>query len=77
MDYSRRGEGRRRCLLRVLSAYAVLLAISALITQDAFIEEVFVNGIGGFEFLIVPGYCLIYAIAVLIARMIEKKRKKA
>ncbi|MBP3375622.1 MAG: hypothetical protein J6L83_02530 [Clostridia bacterium] len=77
MDYSRRGEGRRRCWLRVLSAYAVLLAISALITQDAFVEEVFVNGIGGFEFLIVPGYCLIYAIAVLIARMIEKKRKKA
>lgn len=75
-DYSRRGEGRRRCWLKVIFAYAMLLGICAVITQDALVEHIFVNGIGGLEFLIVPAYCLLYAIAVLVARSIEKKRKK-
>lgn len=77
LDYTRRGEGRRRCWLRVLPAYAVLLAISAIITQDWLAGEMFVNGIGVYEMLIVPGYCALYVIGVLIARSIEKKRNKA
>ncbi len=76
-DYSKRGEGRRHCWFKVVFAYAILLGISAVITQDVFVDEIFVNGIGSFEFLIVPAYCLLYLIAVLIARSVEKKRKKA
>ena len=76
IDYTRRGEGRRRCLMKVIIAYAALLFICAVLTQKFFADQMFVNGIGRFEFLIIPGYIVIYLVSVAIARSIEKKRKK-
>lgn len=76
LDYTRRGEGRRRCLLRVMAVYTALLAICALITLPPLSEKLFPCGIGTYEFIIVPAYCLCYTALILIARHIERKRKK-
>ena len=76
VDYTRRGEGRRRCLVRVMAVYTALLAICALITLPPLSNILFENGIGTYEFIVAIAYCLCYTAVVLIARSIERKRKK-
>lgn len=75
-DYTASGEGRRRCFVRVLLIYAALLAVAAVITLPPLSDSLFPNGIGGYEFIIVPAYCLLYTVTVFVARRIESKRKK-
>ncbi len=74
-DYTASGEGRRRCFLRVLLIYAALLAVAAVITLPPLSDDLFSNGIGSYEFVIVPVYCLLFTLTVFIARRIESKRK--
>lgn len=76
LDFTRRGEGRRVSLSRFLIAYALVLFVGAVITQDALAKELFPCGIGTFEFIIVPAFCILYIAAVFAARLIEKNRKK-
>lgn len=76
VSYTKKGEGRRKCWLKVLIAYALLLGVCAVSTQKPFIDEFFPNGIGSREFLIIPAYLLLYGIAVLTVHLIAKKRKK-
>lgn len=75
LNYSRKGEGRRRSWFKVILAYTVLLGVGALITQDVFVSRTLVNGIGDSEFIVIPLYALIYFVGVLIGRYIEQKRK--
>ena len=75
LDFTRRGEGRGRSFTRFLIAYAVVLVVGGVITQDFFAPELFPNGIGTFEFLIVPVFCILYSAVALSVRAIEKKRK--
>jgi len=77
LDFTRRGEGRRLAWIRFLSAYAFVLLISGIITQNVFAEELLPHGIGTLEFLIVPIYCLLYFVLLLVLRFVEKRRKKA
>ncbi len=74
-DYTKRGEGRRRCWLKMLFVYALMLALCGIFTQRPFTTELFPDGIGSTEFFIVPAYLLMYTIAVFSARFIEKRRK--
>ncbi len=74
-DFTRGGEGRRRSWIRFLIAYAVVLSFVGIITQELFAAELFPDGLGTWEFLIIPAYCLIYFIAVFAARLVERKRK--
>lgn len=74
--FTKKGEGRASCWLKVLLAYALLLALCAVSTQKPFVDVFFKNGIGEQEFLIVPAYVLLYIVAVWIKSMIMKKRKK-
>ena len=73
LEFNKRGEGRRSCWLKALFGYALLLGICALSTQSAVVGEFFPNGIGDTEFLILPGYILLYIIAISAAHLIEKK----
>ncbi len=73
LEFNKRGEGRRSCWLRALFGYALLLGISALSTQSTVVGEFFPNGIGDTEFLILPGYILLYVIAISVAHLIERK----
>ncbi len=75
-EFTEKGEGRRSAWIKFLSAYAVLLLIGGIITQDLFKKELLGNGIGGIEYILVPIYCLVYAAAALIVKLFEKKRKK-
>lgn len=75
-DSFRRGVGRSRCRFRLILAYSVLLGVGAFITQGAFISQMLVNKIGGFEFILVPAYAILYSAAVLVSRYIESNRKK-
>ncbi len=76
LDFTRRGEGRRSAFVRFLIAYATVLLVGGIITQDAFAVELFPNGIGSLEFIIVPVFCVLYIATVLGAGAIEKSRKK-
>jgi len=76
LDFTRRGEGRRTSFTRFLVAYAIVLLVGGVITQEIFAAELFPNGIGTYEFLIVPAYCVIYICVVFGIRLIEKNRKK-
>ena len=72
--FTKKGEGRANCWLKVLVAYAILLSVCAVSTQKPFIDVFFENGIGEKEFLIVPAYVLLYVIALLIERFASKNR---
>ena len=74
--FTKKGEGRANCWLKVLLAYAILLSVCAVSTQAPFIDVFFENGIGDKEFLIVPAFALLYVIALLIENLISKNRKK-
>ncbi len=74
MKHTKKGEGRSYCWLKVVIAYAILLGICSISTQDPFISEFFKNGFGSFEYLIIPGYLLLYGIALLVSRLIGKSR---
>ena len=74
--FSRRGNSRRRCWTKVIIAFAVLVCVGVLEVSRSFRAQLFVNGIGSIEFILVPIYLFLYFIAVLIAARIEKIRKK-
>ena len=71
---TKKGEGRSYCWLKVVIAYAILLGICAISTQDPFISEFFKNGFGSFEYLIIPGYLVLYGIALLVSHLVNKSR---
>ncbi len=75
-QYTVKGEGRRVSWLKFLSAYALLLSLCAVATQEPFSDTFFKNGFGTKEHLIVPAYIVLYIIALSVANLIEKARKK-
>lgn len=76
LEFTRVGEGRRASFTRFMIAYALVLVVGGLITQDIFARELFPGGMGMLEFIIVPVYCIIYLALVFSVRFIEKNRKK-
>ena len=72
--HTKKGEGRSYTWLKVIISYAILLGFSAISTQDPFIGEFFKNGFGSFEYLIIPGYLMLYGIAILVCHFINKSR---
>ncbi len=75
LKHTKKGEGRSYCWLKVVIAYAILLGICALSTQLPFATELYKNGFGLFEYLIIPGYLAVYGIALLVAYLIGKRRE--
>lgn len=73
--FTRKGEGRSYCWLKVVVAYAVLLGACALSTLEPFASTFYPNGYGSFEYFIIPGYVVLYFIGMLIARIFKNKRK--
>lgn len=76
VDHTQKGEGRRHALLRIILIYTVLLLLCALITLPPLSDILFPNGIGTYEFLLVPVHFILYLLTVLVFRRTEKKRKK-
>ncbi len=75
LEFTERGKGRRHSWTCFLIIYAVMLAIGALMTQDIFAQELFPNGIGTFEFIIMPMYCAVYSAVIFITYCLKKIRK--
>ena len=75
-EFFRRGEGRVRSWLKFLTAYGALLIISGIITQDIFKGELFPNGFGTYEFLILPVYCVLYSAMLFVIRTVRKRRNR-
>ena len=73
--HTKKGEGRSYTWLKVIIAYGVLLSICAISTQQPFSEEFFKNGFGSYEYLIIPGYMIVYSIALLVSYIIGKKQE--
>lgn len=68
-----KGEGRVRRWMKLVIAYAAMLCLCGAATQDVFATSLFPNGIGTYEFLIIPIYVLCYTVIQLI---VDKKRNK-
>ena len=73
--FARKSDSSSVGWLKVMIAYAVLLSVCAVSTQYPFADKLFVNGFGTLEYLIVPAYGAMYAVALLIVHFIEKKSK--
>lgn len=73
--YTKKGEGRGLCWMKVMIAYCVLLAVCAVETQGAFMNAFFANGIGDREFFLVPAYVALYMISLGVIRILRKKSK--
>ncbi len=76
ITFTKKGEGRSNCWLKVIVSYGLLLGLCAISTQSSFTSEFFKYGWGGREYFIILGYALLYAIALLVLRIIEKKSNK-
>ena len=76
LDFTRRGEGRTASFTRFLIAYAIVLIVGGVITQDFFAAELFPQGIGMLELIIVPVFCILYVAVSFCLRAVEKKGKK-
>ena len=74
--YTKKGEERKYCWLKVTVAYALLLRVVGLTTYDGFCNVFFPNGIGTVEFFLVAGYVVLYAVALLITYFVDKNKKK-
>ncbi len=67
---------RKKGILTVLIFAGVALAIGALGFIPSLSKLYFPYGYGGFEYLLIPAFVIIYAIGAFVATLIEKKRKK-
>ena len=76
-EFFKQGEETGRSWLKFLTAYGVLLIISGIITQDIFKGELFPNGFGTYEFIILPVYCLLYSAMLFVIRAAGKRRNRA
>ena len=68
-----RGE-KSNSSIKVIITYAILLLIGAISALQPFAGEVFKNRFGSYEYLIIPGYMLLYAIALIVSHIIGKKQ---
>ena len=75
--HTKKGEGRSYTWLKVIIAYGILLSVCAISTQHPFSGEFFKNGFGSYEYLIIPGYMIVYSIALLVSYIIGKKQERA
>ena len=73
-SFTRKPEGRRRMWIWFSAVYAALLAVCGIITQDIFAFELFPNGFGTFEFVLVPIHLILHISAVAIAYFVMEKR---
>ena len=75
--FTKKGEARKYCWLKVTSAYAILIGTVGLTTYQMFNNAFFPNGLGSLEYVLIGGYALLYAVAVFIGQLIVKNKKKA
>jgi hypothetical protein len=73
--HTKKGEGRSYSWLKIVIAYAVLIGVCAITTQMPFASEFFKNGFGSLEYLIIPGYLIIYGIALLVSYLIGRRKQ--
>ncbi len=76
MEFTRRGEGRRRSWIGFSVAYAMILSVGAIITQSGFALELYPYGIGTLEFIITPVYSLLYVILISALYLSHNRRNK-
>lgn len=72
----KKGEGRAFSYLKLTIALAVMIFICALSIHKPLSIEFYPNGIGSYEFIVVPVYAIAYCITVLVLSLVKKARKK-
>lgn len=75
-NFTKKGEGRSNCWLKVIIAYTVAIAICAFSTQNLFSSEFYPTGLGSREYFVIPAYILLCAISIIAVRPISKGRNK-
>ena len=73
--FTKKGEERKYCWLKVTVAYAILIGAVGLTTYNVISDAFFPNGIGSLEYILVGGYAVLYVIALLVANFLAKKKK--
>ena len=74
--FTKKGEGRSNCWLKVIIAYTVAVAICAFSTQNVFSSEFYPAGWGTREYFVIPAYIVLYAIAILLVHLTSRNRNK-
>lgn len=75
--FTKKGDARKYCWLKVTVAYAILIGIVGLTTYNVISNAFFPNGIGSLEYFLIAGYAVLYIIALLIAHFLTNKKKKS
>lgn len=73
---TKRGEGRSKRWMKIFVAYAAVLCLCGIATQDALAPTLFPNGIGTYEFIIVPLFLALYLALMFILRLVRSKVNK-
>ncbi len=76
LDFSKRNEGRKRTWICFLAVYSSLLIICGVMTQTVFARELFPNGIGTLEYILVLIYPLLHCILLFVYKLTKKTVKK-
>lgn len=74
--YTESGGVRKKCYLKLLTAYTLLLLCCAISTFPPFSSELLPNGFGSLEFIIIPLYLSVYTIAVTTLHVVRRVVKK-
>ena len=76
VQMTKKGEGRSKRWIKIIPAYAAMLLICGITTQDYFAASLFANGIGSYEFIFVPVYLLFYITLIPIINRFFSNRNK-
>ena len=74
--FTKKGEARKYCWLKVTVAYAILIGTVGLTTYNVISDVFFPNGIGSLEYVLIGGYAVLYVLALIISHFLAKKKKK-
>ncbi len=72
--YTKKGEARKYCWLKVTVAYAILIGVVGLTTYQVFNNVFFPNGLGSYEFILIGGYAVLYVAALFVTYLLTKKK---
>ena len=76
LSFTKRGAGRRRIWMRFFVGCAILGAVCVIITRDLFVTELFPNGVGTYEFILVPAYCILHVSTLLVFYIVKGRRNQ-
>lgn len=74
-DYTEKGSARRNRWMYVMIAYAVMLFIMGISTQEVFVNALYPTGVTLIEFILLPVYLAAFAVAIFVSRAVKRNKR--